>query len=289
VTAPRSVTEQRREEELDFAMAGRERAERVWRHDLRAHPHLTDRDSRLCELVEFFGFEIAQKAPYATPWLYDDDPRKKRYIEEKLGLDRTTFDILHMYALFNRMDPDRHDLYWIYDGLLRRLELLGGPGVVSVLDFGTGLGQIGLAFAAAGYRTVMSDRVDRYLAFARFLAEVRGLDPVFHEAPTDDTFYDTGQDGHSYGLVVEWSTFEHVYASIPALEAITSGLVTGGMFVTTTFCKDWTAAEIEHYRRDSQDAEIAEQYLSRETDSWIRERFDVLLPPKTIAKVLVKR
>ena len=59
--------------------------------------------------------------------------------------------------------------------------------------------------------------------------------------------------------------------------------------MTTTFCKDWTPEEIEHYRRDSFEAEIAEQYLSGEADAWLRERFDVLSPENTIAKVLIKR
>jgi hypothetical protein len=86
------------------------RAEQVWLTDLRAHRNLPDRDSRLCELVEFFGFEIAQKAPYATAWFYDDDPRKRRYIEKQLGLDPTTSRSCIMYAFFN-MDPERPDLF----------------------------------------------------------------------------------------------------------------------------------------------------------------------------------
>ena len=88
---------------------------------------------------------------------------------------------------------------------------------------------------------------------------------------------------------MEWSTFEHVPDAIGALSRVPGGLVPGGMFVTTTFCKDWTPEEIEHYRRDSFEAEIAEQYLSGEADAWLRERFfDVLSPENTIAKVLIK-
>jgi hypothetical protein len=77
--------------------------------------------------------------------------------------------------------------------------------------------------------------------------------------------------------------------TIGALEQITAGLVRGGLFVTTTFCKDWTPELLEHYRRDSQDEEIAEQYLSGKPDAWLRERFEILSPPSTIAKVLVRR
>lgn len=200
-----------------------------------------------------------------------------------------TFQILHMYSLFNRMDPQREDLHWIYDGIVERLEGLGGSDQVSVLDFGTGLGQIGLSFCLAGYRTVMSDRVPDFLRFVQFLAAIRKLEPVIDEATSDHTFYDTAADGHRFGLVVEWSAFEHVADTLKALEHITSGLVPGGMFVTTTFCKDWTPELLEHYRRDSQDDAIADQYLSGEADEWLRDRFEVISPPRTIAKVLVRK
>jgi SAM-dependent methyltransferase len=265
-----------------------ERAAAVFAQGLRAHPHLTDRESRLCELIEYFGWEIGHKAQYATPWFYEDDPRARSY-EKALGVEQTTFEILHMYALFNRMDPEREDFYWIYDGVLEQLDALGGPDELSVLDFGTGLGQIGLSLCLAGYRTVMSDKVPDFLRFVEFLARIRGLDPIIHQARDDETFYDTTADGAKFGLVVEWSVFEHVRDPIGALEQITAALLPGGIFVTTTFCKDWTPDLIEHYRRDSLEEEIADRYLSGEPDAWLRDRFDVLSPPRTLAKVLVRR
>ncbi len=267
---------------------GHERAANVFANALRAHPHLSDRESRLCELIEYFGWETGHRAQFATPWFYEDDPRARGY-EKALGVDNMTFQILHMYGLFNRMDPERPDFYWLYDGIVERLEALGGPGELSVLDFGTGLGQIGLAMCTAGHRTVMSDRVPDFLKFVEFLARIRKLEPVVHHSETDHSFYDTGADGSPFGLVVEWSAFEHVADAIAALESITAGLVPGGMFVTTTFCKDWTPELLEHYRRDSQDDSIADQYLSGEPDRWLRERFDVVTVPQSIAKVLVRR
>jgi hypothetical protein len=265
-----------------------DRASAMFSGELRAHRHMSDRESRLCELIEYFGWEIGHRAQFATPWFYEDDPRARGY-EEALGVDSMVFQILHMYSLFNRMDPERPDFFWIYDGIVERLEALGGPDEVSVLDFGTGLGQIGLSFCLAGYRTVMSDRVSDFLKFVRFLASTRGALPVLHEAHDDHSFFATATDGHPYGLVVEWSAFEHVADTVGALEQITAGLVPGGMFVTTTFFKDWTPELLEHYRRDSQDDQIADQYLSGEADAWLGERFDVLSPPNTIAKVLVRK
>jgi len=255
---------------------------------LRDQKHLTDRESRLCELIEYFGWEIGHRGEFATPWFYEDDPRAREY-ERKLGVDNKQFQILHMYSLFNRMDPERNDFYYLFDGCLERLEALGGAGRVSVLDFGTGLGQIGLSFALSGYRTIQTDRVPEFLDFVRFLARNRGVSPELHWAETDDTFYDTGEDGHEFGLVVEWSAFEHVANTLEALENITRNLVRDGLFVTTTFKKDWTPEAMEHYRRDSQDDSIADQYLDPKVDAWLDERFDVLSPARSIAKVLVRR
>src|SRR5262249_26783307 len=107
-----------------FPPGHHDRARDVFKRALRAHQHLEDYDSRLCELVESFGFEIAQKAPYCRPWLYWDDPRRPRYVHEKLGLDEMTFGILHQYALFNRLDPARWDMHYIYDGLVEGLDRL---------------------------------------------------------------------------------------------------------------------------------------------------------------------
>jgi len=271
-----------------FPPGAHEQAWRAFDTTLRAHPHLDDRESRYCELVEFFGYETGAKAPYCAPWFYWDDPRRPAYLQQ-LGLDELTFGVLHMYSLFNRIDPARQDLYYIYDGLLARLHELGGPDKMSVLDFGCGLGQNGLAFAAAGYRTLMIDVVPLYLDFVRFLARNRGLEPDVQRASSEEEFHDTGADGHAYGVVIEWSTFEHVSGTKAALERVLSGLVPGGMFVTTTFCREWTPQEIEHYKRDTQDDELAAEYMSGEVDEWLRESFDVLSPEQTLAKVLVKR
>jgi hypothetical protein len=75
-------------EERAFPRDEHERAHEIWTRALRAYPDLQDRESRHCELVEYFGWEIGQKAPYCVPWFYEDDPRKERY-REQLGLECT--------------------------------------------------------------------------------------------------------------------------------------------------------------------------------------------------------
>jgi SAM-dependent methyltransferase len=276
-------------EQRAFPPGKHDQAAHLFRWELRAHTGLEERESRLCELVEYFGYDIGARAAYCGPWLYWDDPRRHTYVE-KLGLDEMTFGILHMYSLFNRLDPAREDLYYIYDGLLARLQELGGPEKVSVLDFGCGLGQAGLSFALRDYRTLMIDVVDEYLDFVRFLAANRGITKAeLLQANSEEEFYETSGDGHDYGLIIEWSTFEHVGGAQRALERVLGGLVPGGVFVTTTFCKEWTEADIEHYKRDTQDDALAAEYMSGEIDAWLKASFDVLSPPGTIAKVLIKR
>jgi hypothetical protein len=49
-----------------------------------------------------------------------------------------------------------------------------------------------------------------YLDFQQFNADIRGLNPILIKAESEEDFYDTGADGNRYGLVIEWSSFEHV-------------------------------------------------------------------------------
>ena len=254
---------------------------------MRAYPDLPEADSRVQELIEYFGWELGHKAPACRAWLWPDDPRRERLLEA-LGVTNAEFEVLHQYALVNRMDPARPDMYPIFDFVLERLEALGGPQELSVLDFGCGLGQIGLAFTLAGYRVVLNDVADHQLAFARFVHETRGLEPEIWRSPTRSDYYDTGADGKAFGLVVEWSVFEHVFHGVDALEKITGGLVPGGLFVTTTFLKDWTPEALAHWRRDA--GKVADELFSGEAETWVREHFEELrTPPGSIAKVLVKR
>ncbi|HEX8205191.1 MAG TPA: hypothetical protein VF587_03930, partial [Solirubrobacteraceae bacterium] len=149
--------------------------------------------------------------------------------------------------------------------------------------------QIGLAFTLEGYRTVLAEKVPEQVAFAKFLGEQRGVDLELYQASGDLDYYDTGADGRPFGCVVEWSVFEHVYELKKCTEAITRGLVPGGIFVTTTLAKDWTPELKEHYIHDAGDEEISDQLFSQEIEGYVNENFDVVSPPDTIAKLLIKK
>ena len=50
-----------------FVPGRHERAAEVYAGQLRAHPHLTDRESRLNELVEYFGFDLPDVETMRVP------------------------------------------------------------------------------------------------------------------------------------------------------------------------------------------------------------------------------
>ncbi len=285
--APEPEPERAFDPAVDLRLGGYPRAESVFRRMHRYH-ELTEYDSRLSELIDYFGWDTGSKGHACRRWFFHDDPKFWKYLE-KMGLEEPEYSVMHQYTNFHRYDWERHDLFWIYDELLERLEALGGKDELSVLDFGCGLGQAGLAFALDGYRVVSADKTPAVLDFCRFLFANRGLEPEIYQATDDHDYYDTGADGRPFGLVIEWSVFEHIYDQIPALERITGGLVSGGVYLTTTHAKDWTPELREHYIRDSGDEGISEQLFGDELDRWIHDRFEVVTRPRTIAKLLVKK
>lgn len=255
---------------------------------LQLHHEVDDYESRKLELIDYFGWETGHKADACKRWFFGDDPKHDEFLE-RLGITYWEYAVMHQYALFNRFDRDRQDLFWVWDEIMRRLDDLGGPEKLSVLDFGAGLGQIGLAFTLEGYRTVLAEKVPEQVEFARFLGRQRGVDLELYQASGDRDYYDTGADGRPFGCVVEWSVFEHVYELKKCTETITRGLVPGGIFVTTTLAKDWTPELREHYIHDAGDEEISDQLFSQEIEDYVHENFEVVSPPDTIAKLLIKK
>jgi SAM-dependent methyltransferase len=263
----------------------RPRADRVFQA-LHLYRDLPELESRMSELVEYYGWEIAHRGPACVRWFYRDDPRFHRFLE-RTDLTYWQFAVLHQYLLFNRFDPGRADMWWVYDEVCERMEALGGRDALEVLDFGCGLGQIGLGFALDGWRTVLTDVEPELLSFARFLFANRGLAADVSRAENERSYLDTSR--RRLGCVVEWSVFEHIHDHIAALEAITSGLVSGGVLVSTTFAKQWTPALRDHYARDAGEDEIVRQLFAPEVDAWVRERFEVIDEPNSLAKLLIKR
>ncbi|HEX7297896.1 MAG TPA: class I SAM-dependent methyltransferase [Solirubrobacteraceae bacterium] len=255
---------------------------------LHRFPEVSEEESRQLELIDYFGWEIGHKAQACKRWFFGDDAAHPRFLEN-LGISYWEYAVMHQYALFNRYSPQRQDMFWVYDEILRRLERLGGPQQLPVLDFGCGLGQIGLGFALDGYRVVSADKVPEELAFVRYLFESRGLMPDICQAEGDRDYYDSGADGRRFGCVIEWSVFEHIYDLVECTDAITRGLVPGGIFVTTTLAKDWTPELKEHYIHDSGDEKISDQLFSREIEDYVAEHFDVVSNPRSIAKLLIKK
>jgi 2-polyprenyl-3-methyl-5-hydroxy-6-metoxy-1,4-benzoquinol methylase len=272
--------------ETDLRPEGYPRAEAI-RTRLHLYESLSDYDSRLSELIEYFGWETGHKADACRRWFFGDDPGQQRFLEAT-GLSYWEYAVMHQYALFNRFDPERPDMYWLYDEAVERLDRLGRPDSAWVLDFGCGLGQIGLGFALDGYKVVLSDIQPPQLDFARFLCANRDVEPEFHQA-SEGEYFDTGRDGRAFGCVIEWGVLEHIANVVECVDNITSGLVPGGVFVTTTLERDWTDELKEFYIRDAGDAAQAEQLWSDEIRSLVAERFEVVRRPGTLATLLVRR
>jgi 2-polyprenyl-3-methyl-5-hydroxy-6-metoxy-1,4-benzoquinol methylase len=272
---------------LPIATPERRRAEQAF-HRLHLYPELTELESRLSELVEYYGWELGHKAAACRRWFYRDDPKYPRFLAQ-LGITHMQFTILHSYALVNRLDPARPDLFHVYDEVVTRLEALGGPQAVSVLDFGCGTGQIGLAFRQEGYRVVLNEIEPDLLDFARFIHDNRDLVAEVWQSPDPRSAYDTRADDDPFGLVVEWSAFEHTPGLTSTLDTITSGLVAGGMLVTTSLAREWTPALREHYRRDAGSAEISDELFGQELVDYVEEHFEVVDCPGSLAKILIKR
>jgi 2-polyprenyl-3-methyl-5-hydroxy-6-metoxy-1,4-benzoquinol methylase len=94
---------------------------------------------------------------------------------------------VHQYAPFNRFDPERPDMYWLYDEVVERLDRLGPRDSTWVLDFGCGLGQIGPGFALDGYQVVLSDVQPPQLDFAASCARTGASIPYSTGPPRTST------------------------------------------------------------------------------------------------------
>lgn len=96
---------------------------------LHLYDSLSDYDSRLSELIEYFGWETGHKADACRRWFFGDDVKQQRFLEA-MGLSVWEYAVMHQYAQFNRFDPERPDMYWLYDEVVERLDRLGGRDLI---------------------------------------------------------------------------------------------------------------------------------------------------------------
>jgi 2-polyprenyl-3-methyl-5-hydroxy-6-metoxy-1,4-benzoquinol methylase len=272
--------------ETDLRPDGYPRAQAIHRR-LHLYESLSDYDSRLSELIEYFGWETGHKADACRRWFFGDDVKQQRFLEA-MGLTFWEYAVMHQYAQFNRFDPERPDIHWLYDEVTERLDRLPGRDALLVLDFGCGLGQIGLGFALDGHNVVLSDIQPPQLDFARFLCANRDVEPEFHQAEEGE-YFDTGRDGRPVGCVIEWGVLEHIPDVVACVDTITSGLVPGGVFVTTTLEREWTDELKEFYIRDAGDEAQAAQLWGDEIEALVSERFDIVRRPGTLATLLLRK
>jgi hypothetical protein len=114
--------------ETDMRPGGYPRADAIHAR-LHLYDSLSDYDSRLSKLIEYFGWETGHKADACRRWFFGDDVKQQRFLEA-MGLSVWEYAVMHQYAQFNRFDPERPDMYWLYDEVVERLDRLGGRDLI---------------------------------------------------------------------------------------------------------------------------------------------------------------
>lgn len=250
--------------------------------ELRIYKELSDYDSRLQDLVDYYGYGVGCKAPYCRIYAGEDEG-----IHERLGITEMQYSVMHMHALFNRMCPGRHDMYYIFDRVVQRARETFGDEFC-VIDFGCALGQIGMAFSALGIDAYLVDIQQSYLDFARQLSERRGIsahcDPVLLdrlEGYLDLAF------PKPVGVVIESSSFEHIESPLAAYRWCYEVLASGGQFVTSTAVIEWDEETEEHFLQDAGPERFAQ--LRSEEYTKMKDKFrEVLDPERSVFKIMVK-
>lgn len=262
------------------------KAELVFRN-LQLFKEISEYDSRLLELVNYFGWEIGHKAHFCRAFYFDEyEKTKYEKAKEKLGVTDMQYRIMHQYAYFNRLSPDRNDVFHIYDYILDKIAKLENNKDLQIVDFGCGLGQIGLAFSLGGYRVLFVDIVSEFINFAKYLCESRNVtnaEFVIENGESNFKFMD-----NQNSLIIEWSAFEHIRDPLGQLMEFNRSLVSGGMILTTSLKKDWNEDLVEHYKKDGGN-DIMDRLNSEEINEFIDRNFEVISFEKSIGKLLIKK
>ena len=134
-----------------YARTAIPRAEAIHKR-LHLYESLSDYDSRLSELIEYFGWETGHKADACRRWFFGDDVKQQRFLEA-MGLTFWEYAVMHQYAQFNRFDPERPDMHWLYDEVAERLDRLGGRDRSGCSTSAAGSGRSGSASRSTATRS----------------------------------------------------------------------------------------------------------------------------------------
>jgi 2-polyprenyl-3-methyl-5-hydroxy-6-metoxy-1,4-benzoquinol methylase len=261
------------------------RAMKIFQEMQKYKYNLTDGESRLQELVDFFGYEKGSKAPYCR--VYGGESTALR---EQLKVTPTEYCLLHMVALINRMSPQRDDLFYVFDFALERLdEAFPDRSKVGIVDLGCGHGQCGLAFAMAGYHVYFIDVQKDYLDWVEFSCKSRGITnyTIIGNYEGKSAFERTSFK-HPIVGVIEWSCFEHFYDPVAAITWVKDILEPSGVFITTTSIIEWTEQKRLEYVVDCGE-ETTKKLMSKEFSSVSRDFFTIHDFTTSHADVLVKK
>ena len=179
--------------------------------------------SMVAELAEYLGqsralVEAACKAgaeSVAQDWkqrqLHKGSPAA-----EVLEFYRTTNSYLFDLTTFNSEYP--------HTGTLKALAEMGRQRrLTSVLDFGSGIGSVGLFFAANGYEVSLADVSEPLQEYAAWRFKVRGLKVRIINLNREELPKD------AFDLVTAFDVFEHLPQPGSALRSIAAGLKVGGL------------------------------------------------------------
>jgi len=198
-----------------------ETCRRLWSDALTlpGHPNLAG--SLVAELTAYLSVPAADvelrcvTAAFELVHLWDAEPRAS---PEQIN------------AFYDEADAYLYDLTW-WHGLnesdsaliqVAALECAMAQGAVSALDFGSGIGSLGLLFAHHGMETTLADVNPRLNDYARWRFERRGL-----RADVVDLRHEALPDGR-FDLISAIDVFEHLPEPPATMAALARALRPGG-------------------------------------------------------------
>jgi SAM-dependent methyltransferase len=124
---------------------------------------------------------------------------------------------LYDLTAFNARYPHAGLLEW----LLKEARALGFH---SVLDFGAGIGSVGVFFAANGMEVTLADISQPLMEYARWRFTRRGLRARFIDLTREEL------PENAFRVITSFDVFEHLPRPRTALRAISRSMMAGGLF-----------------------------------------------------------